>query len=423
MKTSNMKQSIGAIALVGVLLSPALSFAVGEPVYDQQVESAVNNQLNNTNSKLDSVSTGVNSVQLSTSDILKFMSQSASGSPYTSMDQISAKYVQALINYDAAARLNAYQYDQQLLFMKAPGSESAIKAGALVGSTNVNAAALQISNLSYLSAIAPFSNAKNFTGPLAGGTSVTIAPLDKVKLYDDNFKSFVADGNTAGLTIVNPSQFIQSDNLVKSGLNTQSQQMIDILTNAPPIIDASLMAQIQKGAGGGDPDGGGKEQIVDALAEYAILSVSKNALADVISIRTPGKDSNGNELPQSAMEALVQFNNEHFGNKEFFTSLSTASPAALARVNAQINSALYDLMLRMYKVQEKQLVLLATMNTMQAKMNMQMDKLNSQIQSAQAQAAKAQSDYKAAASSCKAGQILDANGNCMDYQPPETPKQ
>lgn len=419
MKTTNMIHSIGAIALVGVLMSPTLSFAT-EPVYDAQVESAVNNGLNNANSKLDQVNSSVNSVQLSASDILKFMSNSADGSPYTSMDQISAKYVQALINYDAAARLNEYQYNQELLFMKAPGSESAVKAGALVGSSNVSANALKFANMSFITAVAPFSKSKNFTGILTGGSAAIQAePIDKVKLYDDNFASFVTDGNTSGLAVVNPAQFIQSTNLVKSNLDSQSQQMISLLTKPPSLMDPVLLKQL---AGGGI-EGGGKELIVDTLSEYAIISLSMNALGDIVARRTPGTDSNNNQLTQSVMEVMDQYSGERFTNKDWYTKLSTASDTALLREIAHIQAYNAWVQYQQFKVQEQQMALLSTMNVVLAKMNIGMSKLDAQIQSAQAQASKAASDYQNAASKCKAGQILDATGNCMDYTPPETPSQ
>lgn len=420
MKTTNMIHSIGAIALVGVLMSPTLSFAV-EPVYDAQVESAVNNGLNNANSKLDQVNSSVNSVQLSASDILKFMSNSSDGSPYSSMDQISAKYVQALINYDAAARLNEYQYNQELLFMKAPGSESAVKAGALVGSSNVSASALKFSNLSFIAAVSPFSKSKNFTGTLTGGSAaIQATPIDKVKLYDDNFASFVSEGNTSGLTVVNPAQFIQSTNLVKSNLDTQSQQMISLLTRPPSVADPVLLQQI---AASGGPEGGGKELIVDSLSEYAIISLSMNALGDIVARRTPGTDSNNNQLTQSVMEVMDQYSGERFTNKDWYTKLSTASDTALLREIAHIQAYNAWVQFQQFKVQEQQMALLSTMNVVLAKMNIGMSRLDAQIQSAQAQASKAASDYQNAASKCKAGQILDATGSCIDYSPPETPSQ
>src|SRR5437868_12762483 len=46
----------------------------------------------------------------------------------------------ALINYEAAARLNEYQLNEQLMFMPAPGSAWAISAGTAIGGANVQSA-------------------------------------------------------------------------------------------------------------------------------------------------------------------------------------------------------------------------------------------------------------------------------------------
>ncbi len=342
------------------------------------------------------------------------------------MDMKNSEMVQAILNYLAAASVNQTLYDQELLFMAAPGSVWAVTAGATVGKTKVGTAALALSNQNFLAAISPYTASTSLTGPLApptttpiGGSSSTssTAPLlTKSAVYNTYFAPYVVGGDTSGLMVVNLAQFMQSNNLNTMNITpTQAQQMINLVLTPFPTIDPGLATKI---AGGPTQiDGGAQDAIVNGIVENAIVSVSMSALSDIVARRTPGAGadpSSSGQATMSVMESMDQYSAQRFTNPGWYTQISTASDTALLRELAHMQAYSAWMQFQQFRVQEQQMALLATMNAVMAKMNVGLDQLNVQMQQAASQAQQAQAQYNAQSSvTCPSGQMNNGTGTCV----------
>ncbi|MBS0286314.1 MAG: hypothetical protein JSR17_03410 [Proteobacteria bacterium] len=410
MKRYKAKQMMSVMMLVGAFMAPALTYADAEDVAAINGLKASNegnfSTINNSLSPLQNI-------QTNTQNINDFLNAHVKND----------EYFQALLNYEAAARFNELQYNQQLLYMAAPGSIWAVSAGGIVGKTKVGDAAKKLVNTSILTSIKGYSTASNYSGPMANGTptsSIDLIPsgtvLTKDVLYDKYVSPFVTSGDTTGLTVINFGQFLQTPNLSKAKIAPeQSEQMISLITTPFPTVDPTIKDQISGAKlNPSGLTGASKEGIVDAMVENAIVSVSVSALGDIVARRTPALDSNGNPI-DSVMEAMDNYSSQRFTNPAWYEQISASSDTALLRELAHMQAYSSYMQFQQFRVLEQQMALLATMNAVMAKMNTNMDKLNVQMQKAAAQAAQASQNLQNATSAkCGSNQYPDANGNCVD---------
>ncbi|MBS0289076.1 MAG: hypothetical protein JSS07_03430 [Proteobacteria bacterium] len=406
------KQMIKLMLLVGVFSAPIATFADADTTAAvRALQSSNEGNFSAVNSTLSAGNQDLDDIKNNSQSILDFMNQ------HMKNDEL----IRALINYEAAARINEYQYNQDLLFMAAPGSVWAVQAGKLVGNTMVGDAALKLVNSSMLSSLRPYSLAGNFTGPLANGSPGTLelipagTVLTKDNVYGNYISQFVTSGDTTGLTIFNLGQFMESNNLVKQKIAPeQSQQMINMVLDPFPGLDPSLQTQLASSKNNPSSlTGAAKEAIVDAIANNAILSVSISALSDIVARRTPGTDGNGNQLPQSVMETMDQYSAQRFTNPAWYTQISTASDTALLREIAHMQAYSSWMQFQQFRVLEQQMALLATMNSMMTKMNASMEQLNIQLEKASAEAQQTNANIQQQAAQCPAGQVPSGTGGCL----------
>ncbi len=411
MKRFNVTKMIGVMLLVGASLAPLQTYADAEDV------AAIQALQKSNEANLGPINANT---QTSLSDL--DMIKQYTGSLPVQLDMKNSEMVQALLNYMAAASVNQTLYNQELLFMAAPGSVWAVTAGSIVGKTKVGQAALALSNQNFLASVTPYSYSTNITGPLAapppppGSTPSPGLLLTKSAVYDTYFAPFVTQGDSNGLTVVNLAQFMQSDNLNTMKITPdQSKQMINLVVNPFPVISQDLTGKIT--AAKADPsviDLGAKESIVDGIVENAIVSVSMSALSDIVARRTPGSDPSGGQATVSVMESMDQYSAQRFTNPSWYTQISTASDTALLRELAHMQAYNSWMQFQQFRVQEQQMALLATMNAVLAKMNAGLDRLNVQMAAAEATAQKTQSDFNAANSvKCPSGQMNNGTGSCV----------
>ncbi|MGD9592511.1 MAG: hypothetical protein AB7V32_08330 [Candidatus Berkiella sp.] len=428
MKSYKAKQMISVMLLVGVFMTPTLTYA------DADTTAAVNALKGSNEGNFSQVNQNLGvlpDIKTNTQSMLDFMN----------LHMKNDEHLQALLNYEAAARMNEYQYNQQLLFMAAPGSIWAIQAGGVVGKSKVGDSALKLSNTSLLNALKPYSNANSFSGPLVGGAPATATDensipagttLTKSLVYDKLVAPYVNSGDTSGLTSLNLGQFMQTPNLTKGKITpAQSEQMIQLTLNPFPGVDPQLKAAMIVGkataaaGGGGGLTGAASEAVVDALVENAIMSVSISALSDIVARRTPGTDSNG-AMTQSVMEAMDNYSAQRFTNPAWYAQISASSDTAILREIAHMQAFNSWMQFQQFRVSEQQMALLATMNSVMSKMNAMMAQLDKTLKEASAKAQQAQAEaqaqadaQKAAQEKCGDNQYADVDGNCVDI--PSTP--
>jgi hypothetical protein len=368
---------LSQLLLVSTLVTPAVLMAA-EPVIDETVNSSVQQLKGATDQVKGSVDIGNTYLK----NIWEFMQG----------DFSNKDLAYAMINYMAAMEHNRQELDQQREKMPGAGTEESVRAGSIVGGANIAGDALKYANKSTLGGISMYSKASNFTGPM-GNSKVTNSSRDD--LYQ-LFLPFINEGNTAPLTIVNPGPFILSNNLTKSGISSaQSQQFINVLTNPFPKMDPKVAAQMVLGAMGGGAVGAAQDEIVNALVQNAVLSVSSSALADIIARRMPTTDASGNpKSTDSVMETLEKLAKSRFGNDEWVKELGVSSAEAIGRENTQINSQNTYLLYLLLRGQDQQTALLATLNGIMAKVNTGMEKLAVEMDKAAAQASAAATDMK-----------------------------
>lgn len=410
MKRYKAKQMMSVMLLVGVFMAPTLTYADAEDVAAiQRLQQSNEGNFGIVNQNL----APLPDIKQNTQNINDFLNQHGKND----------EYFQALLNFEAAARFNEIQYNQQLLFMAAPGSIWAVKAGGVVGSTKVGDAAKKLVNNSILTAIKGYSTASSYSGPMANGAAsgnLELIPsgtvLTKDAVFDKYVSQFVASGDTTGLTVINFGQFLQTPNLSKAKIAPeQSEQMISLITQPFPTIDPALQTELSgMKSNPTSLTGSGKESIVDALVENAIVSVSVSALGDIVARRTPALDSNGNPI-DSVMEAMDNYSSQRFTNPAWYEQISASSDTALLREIAHMQAYSSYMQFQQFRVLEQQMALLATMNAVMAKMNTTMDKLNVQMAKAAAQAQQASQNLQNVKNAnCGSNQYPDANGNCVD---------
>lgn len=395
MKRFRSKQTLGSMLLISALIAPGLALA--DAPHDNMVTPAVQ-QLNN----------DMNAQQMDSTVGQSYISQIWN---YINKDFSNKDLARALINYEAAARVNDYLYNQQLLWMAAPGSVYAVQAGSAAGQFNAPTIGLPMSNSSFLASVGAYSGASNFTGPLApSGSAQNSKPLTQGDLYTQ-LQPFFSSGDTAGLVVVNPGLFLETDNLAKFNNNqgisaAQSQQMINIVTNpfpTAPLLTGSLA----------NPSGADQDALVNGLVGNAIITVSGSALSDIVARRTPQSSST-----PSVIEMMNKYSQQRFTNPDWYTQISTASDSALLRELAHMQAYNTWVQFQQFRLLEQQTALLATMNTVMAKLGVGISQLNAQIAQATAQAkastATMQQEAEKYKNSCPSGQVPDGKGGCVD---------
>jgi hypothetical protein len=304
----------------------------------------------------------------------------------SALDYSRKDAVSALINYEAASRMQDYQLNQQLLFMQAPGSVFSIQAGAMVGATNSAGFALGMSYASFalsMNGLSQASNLKINGNPVAGTTGVSV-PVGPLEMYQQ-IGNFVKSGDLSNLAIVNIAPLLQTDNLAdpKSGISqSQALTLVNMIADPFPSVDPTILSKIKSNT---PLTGADMEAVGSRVASYAIVGVSATALTDIIARRVPGSNQT-----QSVMQIMDNQSQERFTNIQWYNSIGAASEAALLREIAHMMAYNQWVSYEQFRVSEQQLALLASINSVMARVNVSMQQMTSQMAAGQAQASAAQ---------------------------------
>ncbi len=315
----------------------------------------------------------VNAIDTLNSNVL---AQNAASSADATRKQLGT----ALINYDAAARMQEFQLNQELLFMAAPGSEWAIAAGAAVGSAQLGTIATSLYTSNFLRSTAIYSIANNAT---YNGITVAPAnlPANPTQIYQA-LKQFFIGGDSSHLSMIDTGQLTNSNRI-----DTQTaQNIINMLATPFPNPDPTILSVLKGIPGGGsDLSGAQQEALGTAMVEEAVNAMSTSALSTIAARRIlTGSASN------TFMETVDQYSKERFFNATWPSAMSAASEPAMIREMAHMMAYEIWLQYEQFRISEQQLALLATMNIVLSKINVAIDNLNTQMENAAAQAAAAQ---------------------------------
>ncbi len=290
----------------------------------------------------------------------------------------------ALINYQAAALMQEYQLNQQLIFMAAPGTDWAVAAGTAVGSASVNAgtvgASLYDNNL--LRSLSVFSVATSITYNGATAKPHDTRAGGPTQIYQ-TMKPFLLTGDAGSLPSFDVSTLTHLNKIDPA----VAQQLINNITDPFPTADSKIISDLQTMvSGGGELNGADQEALGTKIMEQVLISMSASALGDIASRRII---NNANPSAPTIMETMDNYSQQRFTNPDWTKAMSASSEQAMIREIAHMTAYSIWLQYQQFKISEQQLALLASMNVVLAKMNAAIDNLNQQMSSAKAQGAAA----------------------------------
>lgn len=286
----------------------------------------------------------------------------------------------ALINYEAAALMQNYMLNQQLLFMGAPATIWAIQAGAVVGASDTTTTAMNISDQSLLYSLGGLTKADQVTlhgNKYPVNTTQVTGPI---AIYNQ-MQKFFQSGDATGLATISISSIMQSDNLNTASpaiTQTQAQTLVNTLVDPFPAIDPVIKVKIQNGQ---TLTGQDMETLGGKIASYAIVGVSAMALSDIVARRIPTQGQQ-----KSVMQIMDEMSQKRMNKTDWYNDIGAASEAALLREIAHMMAYNQWVAYQQFRVSEQQVALLASLNAVMAKTNVMIDQLNRQLMAAQAQA-------------------------------------
>ena len=314
----------------------------------------------------------------------------------------------ALLNYYGASLMQDYLLKEQLIFMVAPGTNWAISAGQAIGGAASYATlasqsiqeVVKLFNFGQLTAAETVNHIYALPGtqafeanPAPTPTPGTIynagAQLVGQDIYNMVLASeFVENGNLEGLAAFDSGNILSATNLSNTTAPISpalANWWVSLTVN--PYPDATLASAIK--AGTLASAGSNYDLLANQLVEYAIMSLSVNALSDVVGRRTapPSPSSSPTSpAPASIMDVMSQYSGQQFTNPNWYGALSGLSQEALLREIAYMLAYQSWASYEQFKISEQQTAMVATMNAVMAKMNLVLAQTNQQTASAQSQA-------------------------------------
>jgi hypothetical protein len=376
MKKITFKNTSYAMLLMGVIASPSL-FAQD---CCNEIVNAINNSTNTIGGKLDRNNQDSNSRLDVSKDYLGKLWNARSN------DISWRQGVAALINYQAAEIFRKYQYDLQLLYQAAPGSDWAISAGVIVGKTPLVETAMALNNIQIATQLGMLGAADKIT---VQGVEVDIGDARKdaepLTLYD-KLKDFFIQGNMENFTSVNPGSLLFRVNYTKDNVSPANvNQVISILTDPFPAMEEYLKNKLKFGGLG--LTGAEKERLVTRLVYGAVMGLSTGAFADIAARRTPAPNTD-----KSVMEVMNDYSNQRFTDPDWYKVLGAASDSAILRELAHMQAYNIWVQNQQFRVAEQQLALMASLNAMMSKISYTMNEIIDQLEIAQAEAKAAQAE-------------------------------
>lgn len=371
MKKLTLKKAFYAVLLLGSL-GPSTLLAQDSCCSD--IVNAINNSRDTVSGKLDRINLDQNTRLDTTTDYLgKIWGFHAN-------DLSMKQAVAALINYEAAEAFRKYQYDQNLLYQVAPGSDWAVSAGVSIGKPVLSSVALGFSNVNLVNHYGLLSGAEKIT---ISGVEVNIQDAAKnaepLNLYD-KLKGFFISGDVSNFYLINPGILIHNYNLTKANISSdQAQQAVSILTDPFPAVNEDLRSKLKFGGIG--LTGAEKENLVEQVAYGSAMGLTTSAFGDIIARRTPAAGTD-----QSVMEVMANYSKQRFTDPEWYKSLGAASDSAILREIAHMQAYSIWVDYQHFRVSEQQMALLASLNAIMSKMNITMGQLVKELELARSQA-------------------------------------
>lgn len=319
-----------------------------------------------------------------------FATSTTSTTSTTASTDISRKdLASALINYEAASRMQDYMRDQQLMFMGAPATIWAIQAGAVIGASNTSNVALGVTNKSLVNSLGSLTKADKITlnGVQYPVPTQTSSPLT----FYNSLQKYFTSGDSSNFSSISLANLLQTNNIAQSGSSItpdQAQALVNNLVDPFPALDPKLLVKIKSGK---ELSGQDMEDLGSKMASYSVVGASAMVLADMIARRTPASGQD-----KSIMQVMDEMSQERVKKTDWYNEIGAASEAALLREIAHMMAYNQWVAYQQFRVSEQQLALMASMNAVMAKTNAMIDKLNQSIAAAQsqAQAANAQLQQK-----------------------------
>lgn len=300
------------------------------------------------------------------------------GSPgfdYTRRDLASA-----LINYEAAARMQEYQLHQDLLYMSAPGTIWAIQAGGVIGQSNTSNTAYRLSNNTLLHSLGLYIFSANDKISIRGQEyTINRKMLGPIEYFESMFTLF-ASADASKLGAMDVASVLQQDNLAKANpaiTPDQAQMMVNLLSDSIPQFDFNIINKIKNKQ---DLNGDEKEYLGYRIASYAIAGVSASAMSDIIARRY----ASGGQS-KSVMEVMSEHSKARFQKPEWYNSVAVASDTALLREIAQMMAYNQYVAHQQFKITEQQVALLASINAVMVKLSLTLDNVNREMNASRAQ--------------------------------------
>jgi hypothetical protein len=280
----------------------------------------------------------------------------------SSGDMSRKELAQALINYEASARLQEYNLQEEKMFMMAPGSEMAIDAGIKAGTV-----APQVS-----------SNVKTITSSVVSksisGSGGGAAPVDAMTPF---LKSGDADSLDFGINAI----------LQKDRINSleEAQTAINALT-----VTDGIPVKVEK-TDSGDIDWvkTDRDAVRKKFNEQVNVMVATNALAELAAKRVAA-DSNSPSLA----EILRDQSRKRFSDKDWYQNVGVSSTEALLREMVHMQAFQLEMNYQDHRMQEQIVSLLAAMLTTQNKFAVLLDELQQAVIEGSAAAEAASKDIK-----------------------------
>lgn len=284
----------------------------------------------------------------------------------------------ALINYEAASRMQDYMRNQQLLFMSAPATIWAIQAGAVVGGSKTSITALSISDKSLLNSLGGLTKANKVT--LHGVDYPISAQSTGPLTFYNQLQKFFQTGDATNLAGISMASVMQFNNLSSSDAGItqdQAQNLVNALSDPFPSLDPIIQSKVKNGQ---ELSGDDMEKLGSKIASYAVIGVSTLALSDIIARRVPTQGQQ-----KSVMEVMDKMAQERMTKADWYNEIGAASDTALLREIAHMMAYNQWVAYQQFRVTEQQVALLASLNAVMAKTNVMIDELNRQLLAAQAQ--------------------------------------
>jgi len=357
MKNSKRNLVLSSVILAFGLSLPSVSFS----------EEATTETTSSSSASSAGVVEAINTLRASNeADLAAIRAEAGS---FTRQDVASA-----IINYEAEARLKAYELNQELLFMHAPGVQWAIETGKMVGEANADDRAQELVNGAFQELMSKYwptdeqIAAQNLSDAIegSGGLVASTPPKSPRQIMYEQF----IEGKVGSDGDVMPLNMGEVLRLNKTTPEL-AKQLMTIIIGADQEIDTDTVKKLKETQGmtadeiaSGGLDGlqpKEKEQAAGAMIDAVNIAPSTNILSAMLSRRILAADDT-NPDSKTVMELIEKYATDRFQNGAWYGEIGKSSDTALLREITHIMAYNSWMQLQTFKLQEQQAAAIAIMN-------------------------------------------------------------